>query len=136
MFVNSFRNGSGAYRRIAIETGVTGASPYELILMLFDGALVSIGIARANLAIEQRAIKCEAVAKAIAIIDLGLKASLDYRRGGDLAQRLGTLYDYIVRRMVEANAHDDPQAFDEVTQLLTGLRDAWTQIRQTEKAVS
>ena len=75
-----------------------------------------------------------AISKAIEIILNGLKVSLDYEAGGDLAQRLGALYDYMTQRLLYANLHNSRPAMDEVTQLLTDLKSAWEAIGSSEQA--
>lgn len=125
----SYRSGSSAYRQVAAETGVPGADPHELILMLFDAALAAIAGSQVQLTLGDRAAKCASIGKAIAIVDQGLRSSLDLSRGGELAARLSALYEYISRRLISANAHDDKEALEEAARLLKELRGAWAQIR-------
>ena len=66
--------------------------------------------------------------EAIEIIANGLKISLDYEAGGDLAARLGALYDYMTHRLLYANLHNSRPALDEVTRLLNELKGAWEEI--------
>ena len=63
------------------------------------------------------------------IIDEGLKASLDKSAGGELAQNLSSLYDYMSQRLLIANLKNDVAALDEVSNLLTELKGAWEAIR-------
>jgi flagellar protein FliS len=72
--------------------------------------------------------KGNAVAKAIDIILNGLRESLNLEEGGDLAQNLSALYDYMARRLLYANAHNDIAALDEVLNLLTEIHGAWVDI--------
>ena len=83
--------GAAAYSAVGVETGVSTADPHKLILMLFEGALLQVGTA--VIALEKKDIpaKGSAISKAIEIILNGLKVSLDYEAGGDLAERLGAL---------------------------------------------
>ena len=64
------------------------------------------------------------------IIDGGLKASLDVKAGGALAERLASLYDYMLNRLLAANLRNDVTLVDEVSKLLGELRGAWAQIGQ------
>jgi flagellar protein FliS len=114
-----------AYARIGLETGVAAASPERLIVMLYDGALAALNEARLHMAEGRTAPKGQAIGKAIAIVDEGLKAALDTRKGGAIAQQLGELYDYIGRRLLLANLRDDARLLDEATRLLADLRGAW-----------
>jgi flagellar protein FliS len=118
-------NRAAAYARVGVETGVSTASPHQLIVMLFDGALMAIS--SAAIAIEQKDIpgKGSSISKAIEIINNGLKVSLDMEAGGELAERLAALYDYMTERLLYANLHSNRAALDEVATLLDGLREAW-----------
>lgn len=117
-----------AYARIGIETGVTGASSHQLILMLFDGAIQAINDAKRHMLHADIAAKGESISKAIAIINDGLKASLDVKVGGHLAQNLYALYEYMGNRLLFANVRNEPAAIDEVRHLLAELKEAWEAI--------
>lgn len=136
MFASSFNSPSQAYAKIGVETGVMAANPHKLILMLFDGALLAI--ATANHAMQERniATKGESISKAIDIVTNGLKASLDFNTGGDLAPRLAALYDYICDRLLHANLRNDKTALGEAARLLTELRSAWEEIAGDPAVVS
>ena len=128
------RRGAAAYSSVGVETGVSTADPHKLILMLFEGALLQIGTAAIALENKDVPAKGMAISKAIEIILNGLKVSLDYEAGGDLAQRLGALYDYMTQRLLYANLHNSRPAMDEVTQLLTDLKGAWEAIGASDQA--
>ncbi|MET6678228.1 flagellar export chaperone FliS [Citrobacter amalonaticus] len=121
-------SGTKAYAQISVESGVMSASPHQLIEMLFDGA--NSALVRARLFLEQGdiAAKGEALSKAINIIDNGLKAGLDQENGGELADHLSSLYDYMIRRLLLANLRNDSQAIEEVEGLLGNIAEAWKQI--------
>jgi flagellar protein FliS len=129
------RNMSSVYRQIDIETGVSGASAHQLITMLFNGALDSIAQAKGFMQSQNIEGKCKAASKAIRIVDEGLKAALDLKAGGELAQQLDALYGYIAIRLVQANLRNDPNALDECTRLLTPIRDAWVAIAPSNATV-
>lgn len=119
---------ASAYTRIAIETGAHEANPHKLILMLFDGAIVTIAAAMRHMTANEVAEKGLAISKAIDIIGNGLQASLDVEAGGELAERLGALYEYMTARLLHANLRSDLAALKEVSGLLTELRGAWEEI--------
>lgn len=118
-----------AYNNVGIESSINGADPHQLISMLFQGALLAIANAKNELLRKQTAAKGKSISRAIAIIGEGLHASLDKQVGGELAQNLSALYDYMVARLVAANLKNDVAALDEVTRLLTELKGAWDSIR-------
>ncbi|ABB74643.1 flagellar export chaperone FliS [Nitrosospira multiformis] len=122
------RCGVNAYARVGLETGVIAASPHKLVLMLFEGARIALASALTHTRSGQIAARGEAISKAIAIINSGLQASLDIKAGGELAQQLNALYEYMGRRLLQANVHDKPEYIEEVSGLLGELHEAWEAI--------
>ena len=121
-------NPAKAYGNVGVETGVSQADPHKLILMLFDGALAAIAAAKGQIQRQQTGEKGVMLSKAISILEEGLRLSLDKTAGGELAEQLDALYEYMSHRLLMANINNDVAAIDEVTGLLTVLRDAWQQI--------
>lgn len=121
-------NPLAAYRKVETDIAVETASPYHLVLMLFDGALTAITIAKAKMEAGQIAAKGLAISKAIDIISNGLKVSLEMEAGGEIAENLEALYDYMVRRLIQANLRNQVAALDEVSFLLGEIRSSWVQI--------
>jgi flagellar protein FliS len=74
------------------------------------------------------AAKGRAITKAVRLLDEGLKAALN-PDGGELSVNLGNLYDYCIRRLTEANLHNDVAAVDEVKRLIEPVADGWRAIR-------
>jgi flagellar protein FliS len=122
------QSGALAYKNVGVENGVSSADPHRLTLMLFEGALVSTNSARIHLENGDVPLKGGAISKAIEIITNGLKVSLDFEVGGELAQRLAALYDYMCTRLLHANVRNDLAALAEVATLLRELKEAWEQI--------
>ncbi|AYQ48506.1 Flagellar protein FliS [Dickeya solani] len=122
------KNVSQAYAQVGVESAVMSASPHQLIVMLFDGT--KSALVRARILLEQNDIvgRGNALSKAIDIISNGLKLGLDMEKGGELAENLSDLYDYMVRRLLHANINNDLQAIIEVENLLGNIADAWKQI--------
>jgi flagellar secretion chaperone FliS len=134
MFANT--SPSQTYANIGVETGVMAANPHKLILMLYEGALQSVAVAKQAMLDGRTATKGEAISKAIEIIDNGLRASLDLEGGAEIAQRLAALYDYMCERLLHANLHDNPAALEEVRELLLELKGAWEEIAKDPAVVS
>jgi flagellar protein FliS len=124
----SVQKGANAYASVGLETGVAAASPHKLIVMLFDGAQTSLTIALAEMQAKNIAAKGRVISKAIRIIEEGLRASLDQSAGGEIAGSLDSLYQYISRRLVQANLENKPEYIEEAQQLLGELRGAWLAI--------
>ena len=102
-----------AYSNTGMETGVFSADPHKLILLLFEGASLAISSALGHMARNEVAQKGRSISHAIAIINKGLQASLDMKAGGEIAQNLFDLYDYMTRRLLHANLNNDPDALRE-----------------------
>lgn len=124
----SMNSGAAAYAKVNVETGVTAANPHKLIMMLFDGATVSVASAINHLQTGDIPAKGQAISRAISIIDSGLRASLDKSAGGEVAQNLDALYGYMCNRLLEANLRNQKDYLEEVQRLLKDLRDAWAAI--------
>lgn len=122
------RNSAATYAKVGVETNVSSADPHQLILMLFDGALLSVNSAAAAIDAKNTTAKIRHISKAIEIVTMGLQVSLDAESGGELADRLNALYEYMGIRLALANAQNSTAPLIEVSGLLRDLRDAWAQI--------
>ena len=118
-----------AYAKVGLDTSVTSADPHKLILLLYQGALLAISSAKNQMLRKDIPAKGKSISHAILIIDEGLKSSLDKNAGGELAQNLSALYEYMSQRLLVANLKNDVAALDEVSSLLTELKGAWEEIR-------
>ena len=121
-------NGVSTYARVGLETGVVAANPHKLILMLFEGARIALSSALIHMRNGEITAKGESISKAIAIISSGLQASLDIKAGGELAEQLHALYDYMSRRLLQANLQNKSEYIEEVARLLAELNAAWETI--------
>ena len=124
-------NPLAAYAQAGIVAKVTEASPHQLILLLFEGAASAIAIAKLHIDQNDIAQKGKHISQAIDIISNGLKLSLDMEAGGQLAEQLSALYDYMCRRLIAANIGNDTVALDEVAKLLNEIHSAWKEIAPT-----
>ncbi len=121
--------GAGAYRSIGIETGVDATDPLGLVIMLYDGAVQAVLRAEHHLANGEIEARGRFTSRAIDIIKLGLASSLDCKAGGELAESLAALYDYLARRLLDANRAGDADVYLEVRTLLGELRGSWHALR-------
>lgn len=124
----SMKKSAAAYQQVALDLSVETADPHKLIVMLFDGALVALASAKYAMETGNIPSKGASISKAIDIISNGLHASLDIEQGGELAERLSALYDYMASRLLWANLKNDLPALQEVQGLLEELAGAWRQI--------
>jgi flagellar protein FliS len=121
-------SGANAYSKVGLETGVVAASPHQLIVMLFDGAIVSIKNAIEQMKAGDIPGKGASISKALMILESGLRASLNKSAGGQIAENLDALYEYMGRQLLAANLHNKQELLDEVLHLLKDLRTSWEAI--------
>lgn len=115
------------YRQNHIQGGIESASPHRLVQMLMEGALEKILAAKSYMAKNETTKKGEHISWAISIID-SLRSCLNVEVGGDFARNLLDLYNYMERRLVEANINNDPAMLDEVGQLILEIKAGWDAI--------
>jgi len=115
------------YARVNRQSLVNEASPHQLIAMLINGAIERLTYAKGYLLHNEATAKAEMIVKAMDIIN-GLQTSLDMENGGTVSASLDQLYDYMVRRLLVANANNDVSAIEEVIALLKQIKSGWDQI--------
>ncbi|WP_172117771.1 flagellar export chaperone FliS [Halomonas hibernica] len=128
----AYGRGANAYARVGVESGVMSADPHRLIVLLFEGAQTSIRAARIHMQSGNTSEKGKAISKALDIINNGLSAALDQEKGGDIAERLASLYDYIARLLLTANLRNDEESLNQAEQLLENIASAWREIGQQQ----
>lgn len=124
----SMGRATAAYEQVSLTTSIESADPHRLILLLFEGATAALNSAKFLMQDGNIPGKGAAISKAIDIITNGLQASLNAEQGGELAERLAALYEYMGNRLLWANMKNDSAALDEVLMLLGEIHDAWRQI--------
>ena len=129
MFAAYQPRAASAYQRINVETSMHTIDQHQLVSLLYEGVLSSIATARGALARGDVLTKCNSVSKAVRIIEEGLMTALDRDAGGELAQNLEALYDYSLRRLLLANAHNDDAMLAEVAHLFEPIAQGWNQIK-------
>jgi flagellar protein FliS len=116
-----------SYRSAAVET----ATPGQLVLMLFDGALRSMAIAINSFEEPNPIRRYEMIHNKLVNahdILLELKTSLDMKVPGDFSQRMAALYDFMMSQLRLANMRKDPEPIRVVERLLKKIRDAWAEM--------
>jgi flagellar protein FliS len=117
---------------VSLETQVYSATPVELVRMLFDAAVDSVRAARRHLAERKIPERSRAVTKTYRIL-AELFGALDRQRGGELSTRLAGLYDYMQRRLLDANFKQTDDGLAEVEKLLLPLQEAWRAIDDSRR---
>lgn len=123
-----------AYARVGVETGVEGASRHRLVAMLFEGYMEALARAKGCLATGDYEAKGRHIGKAARIVEEGLRAALNLKDGGTLAQDLNDLYAYVGVRLTLANVRNDAGMLEECRRLMAPLHEAWTDIRAQVEA--
>lgn len=121
-------HGSNDYAQVDLQSKLAGATPHQLITMLFDGAHNAILRAKIYFANGNIAKRGEMLSKAINIIDNGLRASLDHDVDESITGDLESLYDYMSRTLLLANLQNDPAKLTHVDELLMDLAATWKEI--------
>ena len=115
------------YQAVNTQAQAAAADPHRLIPMLMEGGLTRLAQARGAMERQQTALKGELISKAIGIIG-GLRQGLDLEKGGEIAGNLDSLYDYMTRRLMDANVKNDPAILEEVSGLLREVKEGWDAI--------
>lgn len=130
MFRTASPRSADAYRRINVETSMHTIDQYQIVSLLFDGMLQALAAARGALARGDVPGKCEAIARALRILEEGLSTGLDRVDGGELAENLAALYDYCTRRLILANAQNDDAILQEIQRLIETIAQGWKGMKQ------
>ena len=117
------QNGIQSYRR----TNVVTADPGKLVIMCYEGAIDNLMIAKQKNAEKKYEEKSRHINKTRDIID-ELLCSLDFEKGGLIARNLESLYNYMTRRILHADANSSMDALDEVAGMLRELLSAWEEV--------
>ncbi|MED3882525.1 flagellar export chaperone FliS [Priestia megaterium] len=115
-----------AYQQGAVQT----ASPGELTLMLYNGCLKFIKLARTGIQEKNIELKNTNLLKAQNIIQ-ELMVTLD--TNVQVAKSMMAMYDYINQCLIEANTKNSIVSLDEAEQYVTEFRDTWKQVVQLHR---
>lgn len=115
------------YQQMNTRFAVESASPHRLIQLMMERVLTKIAVARSHMERGAVSEKGSHIGAAIGIVG-GLRASLNHKADARLSGNFDALYDYMSRRLLEANLRDDPGILDEVAGLMRELKEAWDAI--------
>lgn len=116
-----------AYKKVSIDSQLSAASPHKVIQMLMAGAIERLIQGKAAMAQGDLSVKGERLGKALDII-INLRACLSMDDGGDIADNLDAIYDFMIRQVSTANLENKPEPIDDVIELLREIKSAWDQI--------
>jgi len=115
------------YRQIDVAARVQGATPHGLIQIMFDELLKSLGTLEASEAANDLAKRNAAQARVVSLLH-GLESSLDFARGGEIADNLGRIYREARRLLGSAPGIDRQSALAQVRDMLGTVSGAWEAI--------
>jgi flagellar protein FliS len=114
-----------------IESEILTADPIKLIQLLYRGALQAVSAARNSMRSGDIPGRSKQISKAAAIVN-ELAQSLDHSKGPEISRPLTEIYDYIQRRLIDANVQQMEAPLIEVESLLGTLAEAWQNIAPPE----
>jgi len=120
-FVQEYRKGA-----------VNGASPLQLIIMLYDGALKHMEAGKHAIESNDLAKQNQNLQKAQRIV-MELMSCLDMKQGGEVAKNLLALYTYVLNQLVEANISDKAEPIERSIQVFSDLRESWVEIEKNAR---
>jgi flagellar secretion chaperone FliS len=122
------------YRAVRSHGLVADASPTRLVQIMFEQILAHLATARGamgritdNRPVNEVVAKGNAIAKALGLIGQ-LNGTLNMEGGGQVAQNLRALYEYMMNRLTLANATNDQSVVAEVAGLIAMIKSGWDQI--------
>jgi flagellar protein FliS len=115
------------YRQTAVSSAVLDADPHRLVALMFTGLRERLQLAAACIDAGNVARKGQAITEASTIVG-HLDGSLNMEAGGEIAQNLSALYDYVQRRLLDANIQNDPAILRECDDLIGDIQSAWAAI--------
>jgi flagellar protein FliS len=117
------------------QTQVLTSSGAQIVVLLYDGAIRSIELARQGIEANNLKDKGRFLGRAISIVG-ELNSVLDYERGGEIARSLHRLYDYMLAELLQANLRNNPRHLDGPLKCLVTLREAWQTVAQQQNAMA
>ena len=115
------------YGQIKNDTQTTYASPHQLVLMLFDGAIESMSLTIGAIQQKNFEVKSKQNTRAITIIN-GLRDCLDIDSESDLANNLYSLYQYMAQELFRASFKNDDDTIQNIQHMLKDIRGSWEKI--------
>jgi flagellar protein FliS len=120
------------YKQAQNELSLLAANPHEVIQVLMKELMTQLYLAKAGIERADIEARSNAINKAINLIG-GLKGGLNMDAGGDIADNLDNLYNYMTMRLSEANLHTSVEIIEEIKNLFLPIKEAWDGISEEDK---
>jgi flagellar secretion chaperone FliS len=121
-----------AYKKVNIESTIMSSEPHQIVLMMFDGALQSLAIAKGAIERKDFELKSKSVSKFVNIVS-ALRNSLDFDSEPTVSQRFDDLYIYCLDVINEVSLSMEASRIIEIIELLKPLRNAWFEMPESSK---
>lgn len=108
------------YKKVEVNT----SDRVKVVIMLYDGCINFIKVARKRMELGDIAGKGFYIGKASSVVG-ELMSALNMEEGGDIAKNLNRLYAFVLERLINANMKNDEKSLDEAEKVLDILRSAW-----------
>ena len=115
------------YGQIKNDTQTTYASPHQLMLMLFDGAIEAMSFTIGAIENNNFELRSKQNSRSITIIN-GMRECLDMETGGELADNLYSLYQYMAQELFRASFKNDVDTIKNIQTMLKDIRGSWKKI--------
>jgi flagellar protein FliS len=122
------------YQKVNSQAQTAVATPHRLVQMLMEAGLDRIAQAKGAIERKDIAAKGVLIGKAIEVIG-GLREGLDMEKQAEALAHVDNLYVYMMKRLAEANIKTDPKILDEVSDLLTTVKEGWDGIGDQQPAL-
>ncbi len=117
-----------SYKKLQVDT----ASPIDLVIMLYDRAIVLLNKAKDEISEKQYEAKGHTLDKASNII-MELITTLDKDKGGEIASSLANLYNFVLSEINNANTKMNTKQLDNAIKILSELRESWASIKDNKE---
>ena len=115
------------YGQIKNDSQTTYASPHQLMLMLFDGAIEAMSMTIGAIQHNKFELRSKQSTRSISVIN-GMRECLDMEAGGDLANNLYSLYSYMAKELFKASFKNDADTVQNIQTMLKDIRESWEKI--------
>ncbi len=119
--MNVKKNGYEQYQKTVRST----TDKKKIVLMLFDGAIMFLKKAIIAINNGDNSVKMEKLSRTIAILS-ELMSSLDMKNGGEVAENLMRLYDFMIDYLYQANDENSIEKINRVIKMLSDIRESWS----------
>ena len=126
------RSNLRTYQKVNHESGLSVANPHTVILMLFNGILENMSIAKGAIERKDLALKSSSLSKSINILR-SLVDSLDEESEPKISRDFSVLYNYCIEQLSDVSVSLDTSVIDNTIELLKPLRDAWKDVSEEDK---